>query len=180
MSIRTRADALLTQTHLPDLLSAHGDAHIVGSYLTDLMVYPDLDFYLDNASLTADAYHSLFCTLIQALRPIRCDAFLDLANASAFIGMETAITGERWNLDLWWKPAVSIHAAQAEAAHMLARMAAQPALKTAALTIKQDLCARKLYGLDKGKQHYHSQEIYDAIFRENILSTEEFLRKHPL
>ena len=180
MSIRTQADAFLAQTNLTNTLSAYGSAHIVGSYRTDLMVYNDLDFYMDNAALTADVYHVLFCELIRLLRPIRCEGFLDPDNSSAFIGMETMITGEKWNLDLWWKPESIIRAAEAEAQRMNALMAAQPELRTAALTIKQDLCALNLYGLNKGKKHYHSQEIYDAIFREGICSTAEFLQNHPL
>ena len=35
---------------------------------------------------------------------------------------------------------------------MIARMNTQPELKTAALTIKQDLCTQNLYGLNKGKK----------------------------
>ena len=180
MTIRERADDLLAQTGLMKTLLNHGDAHIVGSYITDLMVYNDLDVYTDSAFLTADTYHALFCDLIQVLRPIRCDGFLDIEKSTAFIGMETALTGERWNLDLWWKPADAIRAAETQARQMLSLMDAQPKLKTAALTIKRELCDRKLYGLDKGKKHYHSQMIYDAIFLEGIRSAEELLHKHPL
>ena len=50
-----------------------------------------------------------------------------------------------------------------------------PELKKAVIKIKQDLIDRKLYGLNKGKVHYHSNEIYDAIFVKGILSTEQFL-----
>ena len=34
---------------------------------------------------------------------------------------------------------------------------------------------RNLYGFDKGKKHYHSKEIYDAVFREDIFTPEQFL-----
>lgn len=32
--------------------------------------------------------------------------------------------------------------------------------------------------MDKGRTHYHSQEIYDAVFIEGIRTAEEFLSLH--
>ena len=177
MSIRDQATMLLEQTKL---LRHLGSAHIVGSYVTDLMVYNDLDLYMNRENLTADTYHTLAANLMQLLKPIRYDGFIDMAKKTAFIGMETTITGERWNIDIWWKSADAIQAAKTEAQQIIAKTTAEPELKRAILTIKQGLCDRKLYGLDKGKKHYHSQEIYDSIFLEGIRSVEELLEKHPL
>ena len=50
-----------------------------------------------------------------------------------------------------------------------------PELKNAVTEIKQNLIIRGLYGFDKGKKHYHSKEIYDAVFNKGILTTEQFL-----
>ena len=177
MSIRNHATLLLEQTKL---LRHLGSAHIVGSYVTDLMVYNDLDFYMNRDSLSEKAYYALAADLMQLLKPIRYDGFIDMEKKIAFIGMETAISGERWNIDIWWKTAEAIQAAETEAQQIISRTAAQPELKEAILTIKQGLCDRRLYGLDKRKKHYHSQEIYDSVFLEGIRSVEEFLQKHSM
>ena len=57
-------------------------------------------------------------------------------------------------------------------------MQRDPALKTAVLDIKQGLINRNLYGMYKGRTHYHSQEIYDAVFIEGVRTAEEFLSLH--
>ncbi len=62
---------------------------------------------------------------------------------------------------------------------LVLQMVENPKLKDAVLRIKNDLIKQKLYGPDKRKEHYHSKEIYDAVFIENILSAEQLLLIHP-
>ena len=54
-------------------------------------------------------------------------------------------------------------------------MQLHPELKDAVIRIKQELINRKLYGFDKGKVHYHSNEIYEAVFGKGILTENQFL-----
>lgn len=96
---------------------------------------------------------------------------------SAFLGFETSISGDRWNIDIWWKSQAETGDAIAYANGIARLMHENPKLKNAVITIKQDLISRRLYGFDKGKKHYHSKEIYDAVFHEGILTTEQFLTK---
>lgn len=50
----------------------------------------------------------------------------------------------------------------------------RPECKKAILDIKQELARLKLYGFDKKQNHYHSNEIYDAVLFNNVISIEQF------
>lgn len=128
----------------------------------------------------ADAIKNCLVTdIIQEMTPIRFDGHLSIDRNSAFLGVGTRISEKRWNLDIWWKEKSEIEEALARARNMAACMEERPEIKRAVMEIKRDLIARKLYGFDKGKKHYHSQEIYEAVFDDGILTAEQFLLKHP-
>ena len=83
--------------------------------------------------------------------------------------------GQRWNIDIWWKNEREIADAVSYANDLILQMQLHPELRDAVISIKQELINRKMYGFDKGKVHYHSNEIYDAVFNKGILTKEEFL-----
>ena len=175
MTIREKADALLQRTELMDVLAPYG-AVIVGSYAMDLMTWNDLDIYVDSARLDAEAWQDLTCAAVHALQPTRLDGFTDAPKGVFFFGAETEADGERWNIDIWAKTAAEIADARAKNAAMQARFAADPAAKAAMIAIKQALIARKMYGFDKGKVHFHSPEIYAAVLDRGIRCVEDLLR----
>ena len=82
---------------------------------------------------------------------------------------------ERWNIDIWWKNQTESDAFTLYTDELMQQMEQRPHLKDAVLEIKQGLIDRKLYGFDKGKKHYHSNEIYDAVFNKGIYTIEQFL-----
>lgn len=178
MTIYEEADRLLYEYGLMDLIKKHGRVFVVGSYQMQVMSWNDLDFYMDRADLNDKNYYSLVTDIIREMMPIRFDGHLDMDKKAAFLGVETRISGKRWNLDIWWKERSEIEEALSRARNMAVCMAERPELKRAVMEIKQELIARRLYGFDKGKKHYHSQEIYEAVFEEGILTPDQFLLKH--
>ena len=113
------------------------------------------------------------------LIPVRLDGIFDLAHNQVFLEFQTEITGEHWNVDIWRKTKVEIEESIDYMQSLVLQMEKNPKLKDAVLRIKNDLIKQKLYGPNKGKEHYHSKEIYDAVFIENILSAEQLLLIHP-
>ena len=116
--------------------------------------------------------------ILEKITPSRFNGELDIENNLAFLGFETGISGERWNVDIWWKDKTQIAASMAYANDIVHLIHKKPELRDAVINIKQELIARGLYGFDKGKKHYHSKEIYDAVFDEGIFTAEQFLAVH--
>lgn len=175
MDIYEKANELMHGYGLLDLLQKYGEAYIVGSYGMGIMTWNDLDFYIDKAGLNAENYYGLASDILKNMRPNRFDGEFDLEKGVAFLGFETRISGDRWNIDVWWKNQAEINDSKAYADDMVHRMRENPELKNAVMRIKQDLISLGLYGLDKGKKHYHSREIYRAVFLMGALTTEQFL-----
>ena len=107
--------------------------------------------------------------------PTRFDGFLNVEQGAAFLGFETAIYGERWNIDIWWKHREEIESALLSEDKLVQQLKERPECKKAILEIKEELSRLRLYGFDKKKKHYHSKEIYDSVLFGNVLSAEQFL-----
>lgn len=174
VTIRESADALLRKTGLMDVLNGYGEAAIVGSYAMDAMAWNDLDVYI---ALDGD-FHEMAGAAMRAVQPVRFDGFCDAGRQ--FLGMETVITGERWNIDVWIRTVAEMEDALAKNRAMKRRFDAQPEARQAMLDIKRALIARGMYGFDKGKRHYHSPEIYDAVLEKGVRTVDELLEAYPV
>ncbi len=176
MNIYEKADDLMYNHGLLKLLQKYGDVHIVGSYTMGIMTWNDLDFYMDKSKLNTQNYYQLTSDILEKAIPIHFNGELDIKNKSAFLGFETEMSGDRWNIDIWWKDKVEIDDSIVYAHNIIHLIQEKPELKNAIMKIKQDLIIRGFYGFNKGKKHYHSKEIYNAVFNEGILTTEQFLQ----
>ena len=177
-SIQEKATDFMAKTKLIDIMQKYGKTTIIGSYVMQIMSWNDLDFLIDLADFQTDKYYNLVTELISILNPIRYDGICNVEKDVYFIGMEIMHNRERWNLDIWWKPRNEIEASLAYANDLLLKMRKYPQLREAVVEIKQRLITYKLYGFDKGKKHYHSHEVYDAVFNRGITSVEEFLKQY--
>lgn len=175
MTIYEKADDLMYNHGLLKLLPKYGDVYIVGSYRMGIMTWNDIDFYMDKSSLNSQNYYSLTSDIVKEMMPSRFNGEINIKNELAFLGFETKISDERWNIDIWWKDKAEINDSIAYANNIIQLIQKRPELKDAVMKIKQELIMRGLYGFDKGKKHYHSKEIYDAVFNEGIVTTEQFL-----
>ena len=172
-----KANELIMQSNLLDIMRKYGNATIVGSYRMQVMTWNDLDFYVDLVDFKAENYYGLVAELITQLKPIRYDGIFNMEQHKYFVGLEILHNGERWNLDIWWKTYREIEDSLAYADELMSRMEGQPKLREAVIGIKQELIKHRLYGFDKNKKHYHSNEIYDAVFNKKILDFEEFVKQ---
>ena len=178
MTVYERADDLMYNHGLLKLLQKYGEIYIVGSYRMEIMTWNDIDFYLDQSGLDAQNYYGLSSDIIREMMPCLFNGEIDIKKGVAFLGFETRISGDRWNIDIWWKDKTQIDASMAYANDIVHLIHKKPELRDAVINIKQELIARGLYGFDKGKKHYHSKEIYDAVFDEGIFTAEQFLAVH--
>lgn len=178
MTIKTHADHLLQRTGLLDCLQRYANVHITGSYRMDIMSWNDLDIYLEADPASFNIY-PMIAEVNSLLHPHRFDGFTD--KGKAFYGLETFVAGERWNIDIWIKTADEIRRSIEYCTSISQIISDNPAKRNAILSIKAELISMGLYGFDKNKDHhYHSNEIYDAVLQEDILTTEELLRRHPV
>ncbi len=175
MSIQEKADVFLAKKNIRNILHKYGDPTIVGSYRMQIMTWNDLDFYMSLTDFDIDHYYGLVRELINVLKPIRFDGICNPDKKLFFIGMEILHDEERWNIDIWWKNEREIADSVSYANELILQMQLHPELKDAVISIKQGLINRKQYGFDKGKVHYHSNEIYDAVFGKGILTEDQFL-----
>lgn len=176
MTIYEKADELLHKFGLLNLIQKYGSTSVVGSYRTKLMVWNDLDFYIDKSDFHSSKYYDLVGNILKETVPTRFDGIVDMDKNAIFFGFETSISGERWNVDIWWKNPEEIEASLLYENQLIQLMAEKQECGQAVLKIKQDLLERNLYGFDKQKSHYHSHEIYDAVFLNGVLMPEQFLK----
>lgn len=177
-TIQEKADAFIAQNNLIEILQRYGNTTLVGSYIMKIMTWNDLDVYMDLADFHPDKYYNLIAELVLKLKPVRYDGICNAEKDTYFLGMEIMYKGERWNLDIWWKKREEIEAALAYANDLMLQMNQYPYLREAVCEIKRKLIENKLYGFDKGKKHYHSNEIYEAVFNKGIMSVEDFLKQN--
>ena len=174
MTIYEKADELIYKSGLFSLLNKYGDTFIVGSYRTKMMTWNDLDFYIDNSKFNLSLYYNLVGNVLNKMKPSRFDGLFNIEKNLIFIGFETNIFGERWNIDIWLKSREEIEASLLSEDKLMRLVEERPECKKVILEIKQELTRLKLYGFDKKQGHYHSNEIYDAVLFNNVLSIEQF------
>lgn len=174
-SIGEKADLLIEKNDLMKLLSKYGKVHLVGSYRMQTMAWNDLDFYIESSKFNSERHCNMAAELITRLAPVRFDGINHAERKMLFLGLEVIEAGERWNIDIWWKEKEEIDAAITYENELIERMQEYPKLKDAVVSMKQKLISRGLYGMDKGKKHFHSNDIYEAVFEKGILTLEQFL-----
>jgi len=177
--MRAQAEKLLEMTELIEILSAYGEVFVTGSCRMDMMCWRDLDLYIEDSPKLRENWLTLAGEVLRALQPYRFDGMR--MGEKLFLGCETEISGERWNVDIWARSRSEIAAAEEYCGGIMERVQREPQLKAAIMAIKNALIDRKMYGFDKDPvRHYHSGEIYRAVLEENIRTPEEFLEKHAL
>jgi len=176
--IRKHAMELLESTKLIGVLSGYGEVFITGSFRMDMMCWNDIDLYIEDSERVRDNWHELVSSVLHCLSPYRFDGFCK--EGGMFLGCETGITGEKWNVDIWVRDSESIENSIRYCDEITRRTSERPELKSSILEIKQRLIALGMYGMDKDPaRHYHSDEIYRSVLEENIRTAEEFMERHP-
>jgi hypothetical protein len=106
--IKKEADSLLYQQGLYSLLNDFGKVHVSGSYYLDLMVWRDLDIYLEVEAPSIESFFVLGSKLCQRLQPTKMHFRNELLAKTAglpnglywgtYLGNEKQSS---WKIDLW-------------------------------------------------------------------------------
>lgn len=169
---KTAADRLLYELGLFDKLAEIGKPHIIGSYRMDMMAWNDLDIDIENDAMSLDKIYELSTFIINTFHPVWYEAKEEV-NADGkkvwFHGFETMITGELWNVDLWFFDKETI----AEAENYCDNIAdnTSQAQKDTIVSIKSELIERGLYSFEQ----YKSVDVYKAVMESNVRNVDEFL-----
>ncbi len=105
------ADILLYEYGLFEKLKTIGCPHIVGSYRMDMMAWNDLDIDIENDVMSKERLYELTQFILTTFKPTWYEAKEEINSDGKtvwFHGFETMITGELWNVDLWFfdKPTI--------------------------------------------------------------------------
>jgi len=172
---KVQADRLLYEFGLLDRLEEIGDAHIIGSYRMDMMAWNDLDIDIDNSTMSLEKLHALSAFIIRVFHPVWYEAKEEITAEGKtiwFHGFETIITGELWNVDLWFFDKETIAVAEQYCDDI--RLSASPEQKDCIVRIKSELLRRGLYSFEQ----YRSVDVYKAVLEDRVTSVEEFLSRY--
>ena len=171
---KASADCILYKVGLLDELKKYGQPHIIGSYRMDMMAWNDLDIDIENSAMSIDKLYQLTQWIIKTFKPVWYEAKEEVTNDGKtvwFHGFETNITGELWNVDLWFFDKDTIEAAEKYCDEIAEK--ASNTQKKQIIEIKQELIAREMYSFDK----FSSMDVYSAVIDNGVTNIDEFLNK---
>ena len=172
-SIKKQADRFLYEMGLLDKLKEYGEPHIVGSYRIDLMTWNDLDIDVLNTDMSLEKLYELSCFIIETFKPIWYEAKQEKNEDGKtvwFHGFETMITGELWNIDLWFFDDETILKSEQYCVDISNRIRENPIYKEIIISIKETLIANQQYGFGK----YTSMDVYETVLEKNVKTIDEF------
>ena len=173
MERKANADRILYEFGLLKKIEEIGKAHIIGSYRMDMMAWNDLDVDIENDSMSLDKMYVLSAYIMNTFHPIWYEAkeeVNDEGKSVWFHGFETMITGELWNVDLWFFDKQTIADAERYCDN-IAQDASQTQ-KDIIIRIKSELISRGLYSFEQFK----SIDVYKAVLENNVRDIDEFLQ----
>ena len=177
MDLPKEADLLLHEHGLLSILREYGEPHVIGSSTMDLMAWPDLDIDVIPDSMTIGKLHRLTCTLLERFSPLWYEGKEEVNDEGRtvwFQGLETMITGTRWNIDIWFFDRDTVEKAESYCAGIREAVQKNPAHREAILHLKRELIARGLYSFEA----YCSMDVYRAVLECGITDIDTFLRAY--
>lgn len=166
------ADRLLYEFGLLKKLEEIGVPHIIGSYRMDMMAWNDLDIDIENHAMSLEHLYELSSYIFHTFCPTWYEAKEEINQDGKrvwFHGFETTVTGELWNVDLWFFDEETILAAERFCDDIASRTS--PSQKDSILRIKNELIDRGLYSFEK----YTSMDVYKAVIENGVKNADELL-----
>lgn len=170
---KSQAERILYEFGLFKKLEEIGVPHIIGSYRMDMMAWNDLDIDIENYEMTMDKLYELSSFILNTFHPTWYEAKEEINEEGKrvwFHGFETVITGELWNIDLWFFDRETIADAERYCDDIAQRTS--QIQKDRTVQIKEELIARGLYSFEK----YKSLDVYKAVLENDVADVEEFLQ----
>ncbi len=169
---KKEADRILYEFGLMNQLEKIGVPHIIGSYRMDMMAWNDLDIDIENDNMSKEKLYELSAYILKTFEPVWYEAKEEITEEGKrvwFHGFETMITGELWNVDLWFFDKEAIKNAEIYCDEIVEKT--DEIQKKRIVAIKEELIKRGLYSFEQ----YKSMDVYKAVVEENVINIEEFL-----
>lgn len=169
---KINADLILYECGLMKRLEEIGKPHIIGSYRMDVMAWNDLDIDIENDTMSLDKMYELSTFIINTFRPVWYEAKEEVNDEGKkvwFYGFETMITGELWNVDLWFFDKETISNAEKYCDNIANNT--NQTQKDIIVSIKSELISRGLYSFEQ----YKSIDVYKAVLETIVKDVDEFL-----
>ena len=169
---KAQADRILYEFGLLKKLEEIGSAHIIGSYRMDMMAWNDLDIDIENEAMSLDKLYELSTFIISTFHPLWYEAKEEVNAVGKrvwFHGFETIVTGELWNIDLWFFDKETISDAESYCDSIVQNTS--QAQKEIIVDIKRGLIERGIYSFEQ----YKSIDVYKAVMEHDVKNISEFL-----
>ncbi len=169
---KENANRILYEFDLLKKLEEIGNAHIIGSYRMDMMAWNDLDIDIENDSMSLEKLYELSAFIMNTFHPLWYEAKEEVNDEGKkvwFHGFETMITGELWNVDLWFFDKETISDAERYCDSIMRNTSQKQ--KENIVNIKSELIARGMYSFEQ----YKSIDVYKAVLENDVKNIEEFL-----
>lgn len=169
------ADQLLTESKLLDVLKQHGQPLFTGSYEYQLMANGDIDLYLITKSNTQTVAQKLLQKLVKEgwwngyMLFDWVNWHRDHFPSGFYVGVKTDFEDHRWKVDIWVLNEFPSEQAKYNQ-WLLSKLNEEN--KTLILNLK---AAR-----NDNDWPQDSKTIYDAVLKDNITTTTEFVTKYHL
>ena len=176
-SRKEKAAYFLYDCGLLEALRTCGEPHVIGSYRMDMMAWNDLDIDVENEAMSMEKLYALSDFIIKTFRPTWYEAKQEVNEKGEtvwFHGFETMITGELWNVDIWFFSREEIKEAERYCDAVSAKATEEE--RGAIVAIKEELIRRGLYSFER----YRSVDVYKAVTGMGVRTVEEFLRRYDM
>ena len=173
--IKENAEKILYKHGLIDELNKYGKTHIIGSYKMDLMVWNDLDIDMENENINMNTIHNITKYVLDKFFPIWFSGRETImANKKCyFLGFETDILEERWNIDLWFFDKIEIKKCIDYCDDITDKINKKPEYQDYIIKIKKDLIHNGMYS-----ESFNSFDVYDAVLNYGIRNTRELIKNY--
>jgi hypothetical protein len=170
-----QANRLLHEFGLLSKLNEYGKTHIIGSCKMNLMAWNDLDIDVENNTITISSIHELLKYIIDVFKPIWFEGKQEIMDGKKcfFIGFETEVLGELWNVDIWFLDKTEIEKCEKYCNEIIRRTKDDEILQNIIIEMKRELRSRGMYS-----SVYGSVDVYDAVLNRKIYSVDEMIKHY--
>jgi len=177
--LKKEADEILFHKGLFDILKKYGRPHVTGSYELELMVWRDLDIYLEAEDMSEDDFFSLGAEINKLLFPVRMsfrnERIMHTKGLPTGLYWGIYLGNERmgaWKIDVW--------AIDEQECHLLLKYCDDIAKNLTNETRDIILAIKSACWQDpEYRRSFSSKDIYEAVLDSGITSVEDF-RKYLL
>lgn len=182
--LQQEAQELLASTTILEKLSTLGKVTQTGSSITKLMVYPDIDFAIQNDELNFDNAVKLIPSIISELKAtaVKVADFRTESNPRAgyYIGFKIPYSNKSWQIDATVGPTGPIITSPPKLAEWIASMSEDE--REAILKLKKELIESRRYVGSKSQPPYtfRSSHLYEGVLKggaESIDDLETYFKK---